>query len=140
MNEMTGTRPAAGGTAIRRSLTVVAAAAAALAVWVVADPVLGAGMHAGDQHVGPAMVVVSSLVAGLAGWGLLAVMERRAKRPARTWAITAAVVLGVSLTGPRAAHGGTFAALTAMHLVVGVIVIVGLAATARGRGRASGQG
>lgn len=133
MNEMTGTRPARGVTA-RRALTVVAAAGAALLVWAVADPIGGAGMHARGRHVGPAAVIVFTLLAGLAGWGLLAVLERRAKRPGRTWGITAGIVLGVSLTGPLDSEGpGTYVALMAMHLVVGAILITGLGRTARTR-------
>ncbi|MDL4819009.1 DUF6069 family protein [Actinomadura opuntiae] len=131
MNEITGTRPAAGGVTVRRALTVLAAAAAALLVWVIADPIAGAGMHARGRHVGPAAVLVSTLLVGLAGWALLAVMERRAKRPGRTWGITAGIVLGVSMTGPLDSEGpGTYAALTAMHLVVGAVLIAGLGRTA----------
>ncbi|WP_433140625.1 DUF6069 family protein [Actinomadura nitritigenes] len=133
MNEMTGTRPAGGVTA-RRVLTLAAAAGAALLVWAVADPIGGAGMHARGQHVGPAAVIVFTLLVGLAGWGLLAVLERRAKRPGRTWGITAGIVLGVSLTGPLDSEGpGTYVALMAMHLVVGAILIAGLGRTARTR-------
>ncbi|HEU5026436.1 MAG TPA: DUF6069 family protein [Spirillospora sp.] len=131
MNEMTRTRPATGGVAARRALTVAAAAGAALLVWVAADPIGGAGMQARGQHVGPAAVVAFALLIGLAGWGLLAVMERRAKRPARTWGVTAGIVLGLSMTGPLGAEGlGTYAALTAMHLVVGAVLIAGLGRTA----------
>ncbi|MFB4297156.1 DUF6069 family protein [Actinomadura sp. NTSP31] len=135
MNETTATRPVPAGTAVRRALTVLAAAAAALLVWVIADPIAGAGMHARGQHVGPAAVLVSTLLIGLAGWGLLAVMERRAKRPGRTWGITAGIALGLSMTGPMDSEGaGTYAALTAMHLVVGAVLIAGLGRTAaRGR-------
>jgi hypothetical protein len=134
MNEMTATRPATGGVAARRALTVAAAAAAALLVWTVAGPIGGAGMHARGTHVGPAAVAVSALLVGLAGWGLLAVLERRAKRPGRTWGITAGVVLGVSMTGPLGAEGpGTYIALTAMHVVVGAVLIAGLGRTARAR-------
>ncbi|MWA04019.1 hypothetical protein F8568_027285 [Actinomadura sp. LD22] len=134
MNEMTGTRPATAGAAARRALTVAAAAGAALLVWVAADPIGGAGMHARGQHVGPAAVIVSTLLIGLAGWGLLAVLERRAKRPGRTWGITAGIVLGLSMTGPLDSEGpGTYLALTAMHLIVGAVLIAGLGRTARVR-------
>jgi Family of unknown function (DUF6069) len=131
MNEMTGTRPATGGAAARRALTVAAAAGAALLVWVIADPVGGAGMHARGLHVGPAAVLATTLLTGLAGWGLLAVLERRVKRPGRTWGITAGIVLGVSMTGPLGSEGpGTYVALIAMHLVVGAVLIAGLGRTA----------
>ncbi|MFF4621710.1 DUF6069 family protein [Nonomuraea jabiensis] len=121
-------------TSLRRLLlTVIGAPAAALAVWALAVPLAGAVLTVrtggGTQTVGPVSVIVASLVAGLAGWALLAVLERRAARPGRVWTITALVVLVLSLSGPLASAVGLAATLVLMllHLVVGAVLVAGLA-------------
>lgn len=111
----------------RRFATIITAAAAAVAVWAVAGPLAGirlqaqAGAHAPAQQIGLASVITASLVAGLAAWALLAVLEHRARYPRRAWTITARLVLGVSLAGPLAAGrgAGAIAALACMHLATG---------------------
>ncbi|NRQ36531.1 hypothetical protein HII36_32560 [Nonomuraea sp. NN258] len=113
--------------------TVVGAPAAALAVWALAVPVAGTTlsvrMGAGTQQIGPGSVLVASLVAGLAGWALLAVLERFASRPARIWTITALAVCALSLLGPLGSAVGAAATLVLvlMHLVVGAVIVLGLA-------------
>ncbi|TDE51527.1 hypothetical protein E1295_18155 [Nonomuraea mesophila] len=120
-------------TALRRPLTVVGASAAALAAWVLAVPVAGieltARMGAGVDQVGPAAVVVASLLAGLAGWALLAVLERFTARGGRIWTVVALTVLGLSLLGPLGSAVGTAATvvLLLLHLVVGAVLVPGLA-------------
>jgi hypothetical protein len=93
-----------GMNSFHRPLTVIGASAAALAVWALAVPLAGITLtvRAGDgtRTVGPVSVVVASLLAGLAGWVLLIVLERSAARPGRTWAIIALAALALSLTGP----------------------------------------
>lgn len=109
------------------------APAAALTVWALAVPVAGTTltvrMGDGAQPVGPAPVVVASLLAGLAGWAVVAVLERSTARPGRIWAIVAAAVLAVSLTGPLGSAVGAAAALVLilLHLVVAAVLIPGLA-------------
>lgn len=124
-------------TSIRRLLlTVIGAPAAALAVWALAVPVAGTAltvrMGDGTQSVGPVPVVVASLLAGLAGWALLAVLERFASRPGRIWTIVALVVLALSLLGPVGSGVGTVATLVLvlLHLVVGAVLVPGLARSA----------
>jgi hypothetical protein len=123
----------------RRALTVAAAPVAALALWTLTGPVAGleASAETGGraQPVGAAAVVLVSLAAGLAAWGLLAVLERTAGRPRRVWTITAPAVLALSLTGPlgSAADTASLGVLTAMHLLVGAVLIPGLALSARTR-------
>ncbi|MGV9384094.1 DUF6069 family protein [Nonomuraea sp. NPDC003707] len=121
-------------TSLRRLLlTVIGAPAAALAVWALAVPLSGAALTVraggGTQTVGPVSVIVASLVAGLAGWALLAVLERRAARPGRVWTITALVVLVLSLFGPLGSAVGlaTTLVLMLLHLVVGAVIVAGLA-------------
>lgn len=120
----------------QRAAAVGGGAIAALAVWAVAVPVLGVDLHAAPgtnpaQPVGPGHVVVTGLLAGLAGWGSLALLERTVSRARTVWTVIAAVVLAVSLSGPLA---GVTAAdtvvLAVMHLAVGAVLIPGLARTA----------
>ncbi|MEU8263690.1 DUF6069 family protein [Micromonospora sp. NPDC048999] len=115
-----------------RAITIAGAAAGALLQWVVADPWAGIDLavRQGDttQHIGPAAVVVAALIAGLAAWGLLALLERTVRRPARTFRIIALIVLVLSLVGPLASGVGISSRLVllGMHLTVGAALIIGL--------------
>lgn len=116
---------------LRRLLVVLAAAAAALALWAVAVPLAGVDLavdQAGTrQTVTPALVAATALLVGFAGWGLLAVLERTAKRGARAWTAVAAAVLAVSLLGPLGAQGAAAVlVLLGMHLAVGGTLLLGL--------------
>ncbi|MFJ1541311.1 DUF6069 family protein [Micromonospora chalcea] len=115
-----------------RLLTVFAATAAALLGWVVAVPLAGVELTArvgsDVQRVTPAAVAVSTLLAGLAGWALLALLERLTARARTVWTVVAALVLLVSLLGPLGGGVGQAATLTlvAFHLVAGTVLITGL--------------
>lgn len=115
-----------------RAITVAAGAAGALLLWAVNDPWAGIDLavRQGDttQHIGPAAVVVTALIAGLAAWGLLALLGRTARHPARTFRIIALIVLALSLVGPLGSGAGISSrlALLAMHLTVGAALIIGL--------------
>jgi hypothetical protein len=119
-----------------RAAAVAGAAGAALAVWAVAVPLAGATLtvrlNGTTQPVGPGAVAATALLAGLAGWLLLAVMERFGRRPRRAWAVTAGLLMGASLAGPlhSGVGGGAAAALAAMHLAVGAVLITVLPRTA----------
>ena len=78
-------------------------------------------------------MIGTALIAGLLGWLLLAGLDRRTPRPRAVWAGAALVVLAVSLALPLAAATTTSAAsgLIVLHLVVGAVVIPGMAHTAR---------
>ena len=101
-----------------RAGIVVGASVAALLIWFVNEPLF----------VSPAAVVLTSLLAGLAGWGLLALLELLTRRPRRIWLAVAVPVLLVSLLGPLTADAppSAIAALLAMHSSVGAILIAGL--------------
>ena len=60
-----------------------------------------------------------SALACVAGWILLAVLERKTKQAARLWTAIAAVVTVLSLAGPLSAGPtvSTTLGLTALHLV-----------------------
>lgn len=130
----TEVRPAEPTTRARtraRALGVGGAVLAAVAVWVLAVPVLGVELlvaRAGEVHpVGGGAVVASSLVAGLTGWGLLALLERLSCRARPVWTAAALAVLVLSLVGPQG--GVTTAAtvtLTTMHLAVAAVLVPAL--------------
>lgn len=113
------------------------AATAGLLVWG-AGSVLGieAVVHGagGDTTVGAASVVVVSLVAGFAGWGVRALLRRFAgtarqgRSPGeRAWMVSCAVVLLVSLLGPLGAVSASATILLlALHVTVGGVVALGL--------------
>lgn len=127
---------------LERLLAVVSAVGAALAVWLVAR--FGIGVEVGEpgssgpaNQVGTATIVVVGAVASLAGWALLAGLERFTRRAARWWAMIAAGVAIVSLVGPLTTPGFTPSGrvvLGVLHLVVGAVVIPWLYRTSLRRG------
>lgn len=131
---------------LRRALAVVTGPAVATAVWAIEVPL--AGVHLG-VHVGPSSpevlgvgpVVAASVVAGLAGWAALEIVEARAHNPRRTWSILALAVLGASLALPLAAAIGAAAvvALIGLHLAVGGTVIPQLRASTSSSTRHAGR-
>jgi Family of unknown function (DUF6069) len=123
-----------------RALAVIAAALAALAVWLISDPLLGIDLTAltapGSeelQPITPALVAGTSLVVALAGWALLALLERFTARTRTIWTAIALLVALLSLAGPLSALASTTAAnavaLALMHLAVAAVLIPGLAGT-----------
>jgi hypothetical protein len=126
-----------------RALAVLAAVAGALLVWVLADPLLKADLDVrfGDSgpvdHIGARAVAVTTLVAGLLGWAVLELLERRAgPRAEDIWVAVAVLVMLLSLLGPIIG-GVTISAtvgLLAAHVVAGGILIVLLPRGIRARG------
>jgi hypothetical protein len=117
-----------------RAAAIGAAAVGALLIWVIAHPVAGIDLVEGSggnaQTIGPAAVLLVSVIVGLAAIGLAALLTRVLDRSRRTWLMIAVLVLVVSLTGPLgAATLGAGLALAAMHLVVGATLIVGIGRT-----------
>jgi hypothetical protein len=116
----------------RLLITVIGAPAAALATWALVVPLAGITLTtrtgSSTQTVGPAAIALTSLVAGLAAWVLVAVLERFVARPGRIWMISAPAVLAVSLTGPLSSGVGAAAVLALMllHLVVAAVLVLGL--------------
>jgi hypothetical protein len=123
-----------------RALAVIAAALAALAVWLVTDPLLGIDLigttRPGSQElmsITPALVAGTSLVVALAGWALLALLERFTARARTIWTAIAALFALLSLAGPLSILASTSAAnalaLALMHLAVAAVLIPMLAGT-----------
>jgi hypothetical protein len=142
MTKSTGPMTASGQSAAwparrTRALAVVSAAAVTLIVWAIAGPLAGVNLQvqagtATARHVGPALVAIAALLAGLAGWALLAAMMRFTPRARVIWTVTALVVLAVSLAGPLAGGVTTAAKLTlaAMHLAAAAVLIPALGGSA----------
>lgn len=125
------TESRAPGRTRRRVATTGAAVLAAVAVWVVAVPVLGRELAVeswsggAPMSVSLPMVIVMSLVAALAAWALLAILERLTSRARYVWTAVTSVVLLASLVMPltAAVDGGTAGALAGMHAAVGAVLI-----------------
>ncbi|HEY4850557.1 MAG TPA: DUF6069 family protein [Streptosporangiaceae bacterium] len=120
-----------------RALAVLGGVTAALAVWAAAVPLAGTEltvrMNGTSQPVGPGAVVAMSLLAGLAGWALLAVLERFGRRSRRTWTVIAVAVLVLSLAGPLGSgvNAASALVLAGMHLAVGAVLVTTLRGLAR---------
>jgi hypothetical protein len=112
-----------------RALAVAAAASATFTVWTLAHPIAGTDLivdtGSGPTTVTPAAVVLSTIVAGLAAWAVLAIAERFVRRAAEVWSWIAGAVLVISLLGPLGSAVGAAAtvALVAMHLAAGAVLI-----------------
>jgi len=109
---------------------VAAAAAVALVLWAVAR-LLGVDLDVrinGDvRQVGPADVLVATVLAGLAAWVVHSILART-PRTARWWPFVGSTALAISMTGPSYLSDGADAvALMAMHLLVGATLIYGFA-------------
>jgi hypothetical protein len=122
-----------------RLIAVFGAVLANLVVWAIAVPLAGIDLTvdtgAGRTEVGPAAVAVVTMLAGLLGWTLLGLLQRRTRRAVPIWTAVAVAVLVVSLAGPLGAATTTAAGVTlvGMHLMAGAIVIPLLARTAARR-------
>ena len=80
----------ATGVGRTRALGVAGAVLAAVAVWAIAVPLSGTHLlirfgSGAAQSIGIDYVIGASLAASLAGWGLLALLERRTARARRIW-------------------------------------------------------
>jgi hypothetical protein len=105
---------------------------AALVVWALAELALGVEVRSpafggqASQEIGGANVAVTALLASLAGWGLLALLERFTARARGVWTLVAALVLLASFATPLSGEGiptATRAALLAMHAAVAAVLV-----------------
>lgn len=127
-----------GNRTITRVGAVAAGAVAALIVWALALTTGGIQVALGGGEATDMpwwQVLAASVVAGLAGWALLAILEARlGARARRTWTIVAIVVALVSLAGPLGMPGietGDRFWLAGVHLLLAATYIPTMAATAR---------
>ena len=117
-------------TTTRSGLAVVAAAvAAALVAWAVirlagVELTLKDGASSAGSRVDAVDVLLTSLVAGLAAWGVYALLAHW--RRARWWPFIGSTALAISITGPSyLADGISAVSLICLHILVGVVLITG---------------
>ena len=115
--------------AVHPAVFVAGATVAAIVTWIiarVADVDFEVEAWGGEtMDVGLGIVTAAAAGASLAGWGLLALLQRRTARAREVWTIIATAVLLVSLPGPLFADASTGAriSLTLMHVVVAAVLI-----------------
>jgi len=124
-----------------RAVVAVGAVSAAVTVWAIAIPVLGLSVTVPDSpgstnrsELAFLPVVMTAAVAALAGWGLLAVLERVARRSRTVWT---AIALTVFLLTLPYLPGFTVTArivLTLLHLALAAVLIIGMRLTTRHAG------
>lgn len=124
------------------ALGVGGAVIAAVAIWVLAVPVLGLHLmirfgSSAPESVGVDLVVGASVVASLLGWGLLAILERRTSRALAIWTVVAIAVLLVSLSLPLSAGTtpSTKGVLAVMHVAAAGVLIPALRRSSAPRNR-----
>lgn len=131
MSKRPGNRTEPRPRRLARALAVLAAVAAAVALWTIARFALGVDVRE-PRWSGPPVeleavnVALASVVAALAGWALLAALERFTARAARWWAMIAAVIAVASSLGPLTTPGLAWSSrlvLVLLHLVVGAVLI-----------------
>jgi hypothetical protein len=108
---------------------------AALAGWAVLSPLAGIDLQArqgGTVEVNGGGVFFASAAMAFAGWGLLALLERRTRAARKVWTVVAVIACITSLGSPLFGGIGIGAklGLASLHLVVGAVVILGLRRTA----------
>jgi Family of unknown function (DUF6069) len=128
---------------LRRPAAVVAVIMAAIALWAIAALAIGVNLQSpafgpsqAPAALSAAAVAVTSGLAGLAAWGLLALLERTTRRPRQIWTVAALTALALSLGAPLSGHGISGAsrvALACLHLLVGATLITLLGRTAAAR-------
>jgi hypothetical protein len=112
----------------RAAGVVAAAAVVALAIWAVVR-LLGVDLTVrigqDSSEVGAVDVLVTTVLAGLAAWGVHRVLARRA-RTARWWPFVGSTAIAVSMIGPSyLADGAAAVALISMHVAVGAVLVWG---------------
>lgn len=113
-----------------RAVAMLVATGATLAVWAVAR-LLGIGLtvrlaaSGPELPVDPSVVVIVSVLAGAAGWLVLAGLERLTAWARWPWLGLAVVALAASLLGPLGAGTTTGArvSLAAMHVLAAAVLI-----------------
>ena len=121
-----------------RALVVVVSVAAALAVWLISSLVLSSDVTVPDspgsaeRHaLGTADVMLTATVAALAGWALLAVLERFTSRARAIWTAVAVAVFVVMLPYLPGYVAVERVVLVLLHTAVAVPLVVGLRRTSR---------
>lgn len=113
-----------------RALAVAATVAAAVLVWLVGEPLLGNDLVIEQPgrpplDLGLAAFVTITLGASLAGWAVLALLEKITRYGRRIWTGLAVAVIALSFLPFLVSEMSTGSAvvLTLVHLVVGAVLI-----------------
>jgi len=112
-----------------RAVGVAGAVVAALAVWVVGDPLLGNDLvvqQGGEaMNVGAGPVVLFALASSLLGWAFLEALERFTTRAGLIWTAVALLVLAASFVPLLSADASdsTKVVLGLAHLAVAAVLI-----------------
>jgi hypothetical protein len=82
----------------------------------------------GTRHITLALTIVATVAAGLAGWIVIALLERYTSSPRRVWIALTLIVLALSIVPLffTTANLGTQLALTALHGVAAAVLIPAL--------------
>lgn len=122
-----------------RALAVAATVAAAALVWLVGEPLLGNDLVVEQPGQAPldlslASFVVITLGASLAGWAVLALLEKITRYGRRIWTGLAVAVVLVSFLPFLSAQMSTGSAvvLGLVHVVVGAVLVPLLLRVPRG--------
>jgi hypothetical protein len=127
----TDTAPVRGRAAVRRrrrALGIVATLAVTLAVWLLGH-LAGADYWIADSQgtvrIDALVTTQVTVVLGLAGWGVLALLERLTRYGARAWTVVAVVVVIASMIPIVLVEAttATRVALAAVHLAVGAVLV-----------------
>ena len=108
---------------------------AALAGWALLAQVAGIELRAkqgSTVEVGAGSVFFAAAAMAFAGWGLLALLERKTVNARKVWTVVAVIACVTSLGSPLTSGIGAGAklGLAALHLLVGATTIFGLRRTA----------
>lgn len=148
MAQQIGVHTASGppDAARRRRLRLVgvgASVTSSFVIWVVAVPVLGVELRAPNgpgstelEPVSVVAVVLMSLLAPLAGWALLAGLEKLTTKAQTIWTTIAVAVLVISYGGPLLGAGvpsDSRITLALMHTAVGLATILTFTRSASAR-------
>jgi hypothetical protein len=118
-----------------RLVVVGGTVAVALAWWAVLAHVAGIELEAkqgATVHIGGVSVVFASAAMAFAGWGLLALLEKKTLNARKVWTVVAVIACVMSLGSPLTGgiEVGAKLGLASLHLLVGAAVIIGLRRTA----------
>ncbi len=108
------------------ALVTVVMVALGWVLWKAAGVDLDVRIGGGSRHIGLLSALVAAGVAALVGGAVLRFLERRTNRALTVWTWLGVAALLISLLGPLGATTGIgVVALASLHLVVGVVVLVG---------------
>ena len=111
----------------RRALGIVATLVVTLAVWLLGH-LAGADYWISDSQgtvrIDAVVTTQVTVVLGLVGWGVLALLERLTRYGTTVWAVLAAVVVAASMMPIVLVEAttATRVALVAVHLTVGALI------------------